>query len=106
MRWRMQLISEKEIVRFTRKHRDAVSWMSNWLKVTRDASWQTIQDVKAAFPAVDGGVRVTSGGTVTVFDVSGNKYRMIVSISFEKQVVRIWEVLTHSEYSKNNWKER
>jgi mRNA interferase HigB len=58
------------------------------------------------FPAVDGGVRVRSGGTVSVFDVSGNKYRMIVAISYEKQLVRIFELLTHSEYSKDLWKER
>jgi mRNA interferase HigB len=102
----MQLINEKAIARFSRKHRDAANWLSNWLKVTREASWQTIQEVKAAFPAVDGGVKVGSGGTVTIFDVSGNKYRLVVSISFETQLVRVWELLTHSEYSKDIWKER
>ena len=51
-------------------------------------------------------MRVSSGETVTVFDVSGNKYRMIVTIIYEAQLVIILELLTHSEYSKNLWKER
>src|SRR5438132_835746 len=99
----MELRKENVVARFGRKHPDATGWLENWVEVTRGASWQTIQDVKSAFPAVDGGVKVASGGTVTVFDVSGNKYRMIASISYELQAVVVWELLTHAEYSKNLW---
>jgi mRNA interferase HigB len=102
----MDVRKENVLARFARKHPHAARWLQNWLEVTRGANWQTIQEVKAAFPAVDGGVRVGSGGTVTVFDVSGNKYRMIASISYELQAVVIWELLTHAEYSKDLWKER
>ncbi len=102
----MELLNEKVIARFMRRHPDAVSWLENWLEVTRDSTWRTIQDVKGAFPAVDGGVKVSSGGSVTVFDVSGNKYRMIVAINYQFQLVRVFELLTHGEYSKNLWKER
>jgi len=102
----MQLVDENLVGRFRRKHPDSASWLEKWLKVTRAADWRTIQDIKAVFPAVDGGVRVSSGETVTVFDVSGNKYRMIVTIIYEAQLVIILELLTHSEYSKNLWKER
>jgi mRNA interferase HigB len=102
----MRLVNERLIARFRRKHPDSISWLDNWLKVTREADWRTIQEVKALFPAVDGGVKVSGGHTVTVFDVSGNKYRMIVTIIYESQLVTILELLTHSEYSKNLWKER
>jgi len=102
----MEVLNEKVLARFMQKHPDAVTWLENWLEITRGASWQTIQEVEAAFPAVDGGVRVRSGGTVTIFDVSGNKYRMIVALRYQSQVVRIFELLTHNEYSKNLWKER
>src|SRR5947207_8724231 len=102
----MRLVNEKLIQRFRRKHPDSTSWLDNWLEAAREADWGTIHEVKAVYPAVDGGVKVSSGGTVTVFDVSGNKYRMIVTIIYEAQLVIILELLTHSEYSKNLWKER
>jgi mRNA interferase HigB len=102
----MELLNEKVIFRLMRRHPDAVSWLENWLEVTRDSTWTTIQEVKRAFPAVDGGVKVSSGGSVTVFDVSGNKYRMIVAINYQYQLVRVFELPTHGEYSKNLWKER
>src|SRR5687767_5871632 len=102
----MEILNEKVIARFMWKHPDAVSWLENWVEITRRATWRTIQDLKSAFPAVDGGVKVRSGGNVTVFDVSGNKYRMIVAIKYERQLVKVFELLTHSEYSKNLWKER
>ena|SRR5215204_6563695 len=102
----MLIANEKVLTRFARKHNDAMSWLQNWLKVVDDAEWRTIQDVRAAFPSVDGGVKVGSGASVTVFDVGGNKYRMVVSIRYQVQSVTILELLTHAEYSKNLWKER
>ncbi len=102
----MQIINEKLLARFCLKHADAPEWLENWLSVAQAANWRTIQDVKAAFPAVDGGVRVKSGGTVTVFDVCGNRYRMIVSIVYQTQVIVILELMTHAEYSKDRWKAR
>ncbi len=106
MRWRMLIVNEKLITRFARKHPDAASWLEKWLDLTETSSWRNFNDVKGAFPAVDGGVKVGSGGSVTIFDVGGNKYRMIASIKYHVQLVTILELLTHAEYSKNLWKER
>ncbi|MGH9845610.1 MAG: type II toxin-antitoxin system HigB family toxin, partial [Blastocatellia bacterium] len=40
----------------------------------------------------------------TVFNIGGNKYRLVVSIDYRKQVIYVKHVLTHSEYDKENWK--
>jgi len=40
---------------------------------------------------------------LTVFDVGGNKYRLIACVRFEKQIVYIKAVLTHREYDKGAW---
>jgi mRNA interferase HigB len=101
----MQIINEKVIALFSVKHADS-DWLANWVTVARAANWRTIQEVKATFPAVDGGVKVKSGGTVTVFDVCGNRYRMIVSVIYQVQVLIILELMTHADYSKNRWKMR
>jgi mRNA interferase HigB len=101
----MVVHNEQVVERYCRRHPDSGNWLHGWLAVSRVASWQTIQDVKRTYPAVDGGVRC-SRGSVTVFDVCGNKYRLIVSINFKAQIVLIHEALTHAEYSKNLWKGR
>ena len=43
-------------------------------------------------------------GNFTVFNIKGNKYRLIVSIDSEKQLVYIKYILTHAEYDKEDWK--
>jgi mRNA interferase HigB len=43
---------------------------------------------------------------VTVFNVAGNKYRLIVAIHYRIQTVFIRDFLTHAEYSKQAWKGR
>ncbi|PAX55195.1 hypothetical protein CK510_11335 [Brunnivagina elsteri CCALA 953] len=40
----------------------------------------------------------------TVLNIKGNKYRLILSIDCEKQLIYIKNILTHAEYDKANWK--
>jgi mRNA interferase HigB len=42
--------------------------------------------------------------SLTVFNMKGNKYRLIVSIDYERQLIYIKYILTHTEYDKDNWK--
>jgi mRNA interferase HigB len=102
----MRIVNELAIGRFIRKHGDSRTWLESWVIVARNAAWQSIQDVKLAYSTVDGGVRVASGARVTVFDVSGNKYRMIADLVYPIQTITVLELMTHSEYSKNLWKRR
>jgi len=43
---------------------------------------------------------------LTVFNIGGNKYRLIVAIHYNRRKVHIREVLTHAEYDRNDWKRR
>ncbi|WP_333327965.1 type II toxin-antitoxin system HigB family toxin [Microcoleus sp. BROC3] len=43
-------------------------------------------------------------GNFTIFNIQGNKYRLIVSLNYQKQIVYIKYILTHAEYDKDNWK--
>jgi mRNA interferase HigB len=102
----MRVLNEPLIEKFVKWHGDAREWLLNWLVVARAATWRSIEDVRLAYPAADGGVRVRSGATVTVFDVGGNKYRMITSIIYQTETVIILELMTHAQYSSDRWKRR
>ena len=102
----MTVFGEKVLERYWKKHRDAQAWLKNWLALARAAQWENIEDVHLMDRDADGGVKVRSGGTVTVFNVRGNRHRLIVSIDYELQIVLIHECMTHAQYSKNLWKAR
>jgi mRNA interferase HigB len=101
----MQVINAQALVRFWKKHPDARGWLERWLAVAQRAEWQDICEVGTSYASADG-VRVESGNIVTIFNVRGNKYRLVASISYERQVIYVWEVLTHKEYDKDLWKKR
>jgi mRNA interferase HigB len=76
-----------------------------WFKLTRKAQWQSFQDAKALFGQTDVARDTASGRTATVFDIGGNKYRIIALIDYTRQTVLITHVMTHQEYDKKKWKD-
>ena len=85
-----------------RQHADA---FEDWFKLTRRAGWRTFQDVKALFGRTDVASGTNSGRTATIFDVGGNKYRIITLIDYVRQTLLITHVLDHKEYDRNKWKD-
>ncbi len=51
-------------------------------------------------------MKVASGRTVVVFNIGGNKYRLIVDVLYEVQVAYVCKVMTHAEYDydRDRWK--
>jgi mRNA interferase HigB len=71
-----------------------------WLKIARGADWKNLSQVRQAYRSADG-VTVNSGRVVTVFNIGGNKYRLIVAINYQWAMVYILRFPTHTEYNKN-----
>ena len=59
---------------------------------------ENMAELKAVFPSVD------LVGKCYVFNVGGNKYRVIARIHFNRQMIFIRDVLTHKEYDQDKWK--
>ncbi len=94
----MHIISRKALLDFAKQHPASYQFLDDWYRIAKKANWQSIADVKAIFPHAD------VVGDCTVFNIGGNKYRLVTRISYEKQVIFIRFVLTHSEYDKGTWK--
>ena len=100
----MPVISLKPLKEFWDQHPDAEEPLRSWYKTALGAEWMSLRDVRATYPHADG-VRTKSGDTLTVFNVGGNKYRLIARIRYDFRLVNVRQVLTHAEYDEGSWKE-
>jgi mRNA interferase HigB len=100
----MRVITRKRIREFAQRYPDAAEPLRKWERLFREAEWQNLQDVRRVYRHADA-VTVASGKTVTVFNICGNKYRLITAIHYNRQRVYILRLLTHAEYSKDFWKD-
>ncbi|MBD0264539.1 MAG: type II toxin-antitoxin system HigB family toxin [Tolypothrix sp. Co-bin9] len=94
----MHVISRKKLRNFCQQHADCCDTLDDWYIIASKANWGNLVKVQAVYPQAE------AVGNFTVFNIKGNKYRLIASISYEKQVIYVKYVLTHAEYDKNNWK--
>jgi len=94
--------------RFARKHRDAAGPLADWLAVVQRAQWESLAELRRVYPAADRVAVRAAGETVvvTVFNIKGNRYRLLTVINYSAGVCRVVDVLTHAEYSTNRWKGR
>lgn len=97
------MIARKRLEEFSSEHPDARSWLERWSEVAKAAQWRSLKDVRKTFPHADY-VLVRSGKSVTVFNASGNKYRLIVAIHYNTRTIYILRWMTHAEYDKSRWK--
>jgi mRNA interferase HigB len=101
----MRIIKEPTLKAYWLKFPDAEPSLAKWLDLARRAEWRNLQEVRCQFPSADG-VTVASGNTVTVFNIGGNKYRLILSIKYRWAVIYVRDFLTHAQYDKDTWKLR
>lgn len=90
----MHVISRKALRAFWARYADAEEPLRAWYRAARRARWQSFAEVRATFPHAD---RV---GRLTVFNIGGNKYRLITAIHHNRGRVFVRHVLTHKEYSR------
>lgn len=100
----MRVVSLRRLREFWLKHPDAERPLRVWYKLALAGDWSSLGDVRQTFPHADG-VKARNGTTLTVFNVGGNKCRIITRIIYEYRRVYIRAVLTHAEYDRDRWKE-
>lgn len=95
----MHIITRKRLREAVEEHPDARSSLESWRRVAQSKRWATLVDVRQDWRTAD------LVGALTIFNISGNKYRLITYIDYQRGKVFIrGRLLTHAEYDKGEWK--
>ena len=90
----MRVVSNKALVDFSAHHAGAAQPLQLWRKIIETSTFATFADLKNAFNTID------KVGDLFVFNIGGNKFRLIAVIHFNRQMLFIRHVLTHAQYDR------
>lgn len=93
----MHVIERKKLTDFTKNHADVKGEMDTWYRILDKGNFPTPNTIKQQFGTAD----ILPGDRV-VFNIKGNRYRIVVGINYGSGTVFIKFVGTHAEYSKIN----
>jgi mRNA interferase HigB len=94
----MHVITRKRLNEFAEKYPETENALANWYRIVKQNDFANFADLKMKFLAAD------KVGKLTVFNVGGNKVRLIAAIHYNRKKVYIRAVLTHKEYDEEKWK--
>ena len=94
----MRIISRRAFRKFWEKHPESESSLSDFYRKVKRVEVANFAELRQIFPSAD------NVGDCLVFNVGGNKYRVIAHLDFEIQTMWIRFVLSHVEYDKDRWK--
>ena len=95
----MHIITRKRLNEFAAKFPDANNALANWYQKMKRDNYASIEEIRGVFPGAD------KVGKLTVFNLGGNKVRLIAAIHYNRKKIYIRAVLTHKEYNEGIWRE-
>lgn len=93
----MRIISIKSLKEFWERHPQSRAPLSSWYYETKRAAWISPQDIKTLYRSAD----IIKDNRI-IFNIGGNKYRLIVKINYSYKIVYIRFIGTHKEYDQIN----
>jgi mRNA interferase HigB len=91
----MRVISKPALNQFIERIPKAAEPVIKWYLLCKEGAWKNFSELKKDFRSVD-----AVGDHLYVFNVGGNKYRIIARIFFGVQTMYIRFIGTHAEYDK------
>lgn len=93
----MVIISKSMLRDFGLKHPDMIEALNHWYSIVKEQDWGNLADVRSTFNSVD-----FVGNDRFVFNIRGNRYRLVAMIFFDIRTVFIRFIGTHAEYDEVN----
>lgn len=94
----MHIITRKRLNEFAEKHPATTSGLIHWYRILKRNNPANFAEMTGLFPHAD------QVGGLTVFNIAGNKARLVAAIHYNRRKVYIRHVLTHTEYDTGKWK--
>jgi mRNA interferase HigB len=91
----MVVISKAKLIEFYQTESKAKELLLQWYNITLLSDWQDFHGIKQTFNSVD-----SVGNDRFVFNIGGNKYRIVAMIHFNKRTIYLRFVGTHKQYDK------
>jgi mRNA interferase HigB len=91
----MRIITPTRIRDFYQSHADSRTALEVWMAKIKEISIQNLNELKQVANSVD-----VIGNNRVIFDIKGNKYRIITVVLVHRQIVYIRWIGTHAEYDK------
>ena len=95
----MHIITRKRLNEFAERHPETKSALAHWYREAKRRNFSSLADLRRVFPSAD------QVGKLTVFNIGGNRVRLIAAIHYNRRRVYIRAVLTHTKYDAGKWKE-
>jgi mRNA interferase HigB len=94
----VRIVSKLRIREAIEAHSEWKASLDAWWAIAKKADWSKFEDVRATLNKTD---RV---GKCVVFNIAGNKARMVAFINYEHRKIVILKIVSHEEYDKDVWK--
>jgi mRNA interferase HigB len=96
----MHIITRKRLLEFAKKHPDCSAALESWYRIVKRTDFNSFNELRHTFfqsaDIVD---------NLTVFNIGGNKARLIAAIHYNTHRIYIRHILTHKEYDRGFWRE-
>ena len=91
----MRVFAKKILREFWKKHNDSEEQLKTWYKEVSKTNWQTPANIKSEYAKAS----ILKNGRA-VFNIRGNKYRLIIDINYKRQWCFVRFIGTHKDYDK------
>ena len=95
----MLVVGTGLIYEFINRYPDSQSSLKGWLQIMRVNNYKHFNELRQTFGSAD------YVKPYTVFNISGNKYRLISLINYATTTAGVENVLKHAEYDKGKWRQ-
>lgn len=93
------IITRKRLNEFASEHPGTIAALTRWYQLVKRADFASFAELRAVFPSAD------QVGKLTVFDVGGNKVRLVAAVHYNRRKIYVRAVLSHKDYDEGKWKE-
>jgi len=94
----MHIITRKRLLEFAKKHPDCSTALESWYRIVKRTDYNSFNELRQTFPSAD------IVNNLTVFNIGGNKARLIAAIHHNTHRIYIRHILTHKEYDRGSWR--